>query len=191
MPFHHVAVAVNDMPAVDAFYCKAMGFELVKVNVGPTPEGGWAKHFFYDTGAGQLMAFWEIHDEKLGDEVKTALSLDMGLPPWVNHIAFDARDHDDLEARKQRMLDAGYDVIRIEHDFCTSIYTLDPNRILVEFCCTDEAFTADDRERARRAIWSNELENDPAAKVEHFKSQNPPAHQAVQPPSTGTTAPVT
>jgi catechol 2,3-dioxygenase-like lactoylglutathione lyase family enzyme len=183
MPFHHVAIAVNDMPAVDAFYSRAMGFRLVKVNVGPTPEGGWAKHFFYDIGDGELMAFWDIQDDKLGKDYKTAISMDMGLPPWANHLAFNASDHEDLEQHKERMLDAGYDVIRIEHDFCTSIYTLDPNRILVEFCCTDKEFNEEDRSRALSALWSNELENDAAPKVEHFKSPNEPVHQAVQPPS--------
>ena len=57
MPFHHLALATRDMPAIHKFYSKAMGFDLVKVERGPTPEGGFAKHFFFDTGAGELMAF--------------------------------------------------------------------------------------------------------------------------------------
>ena len=70
MAFHHVAVAAQDMPAIDAFYGEATGFELVKVEIAPTPDGGWAKHFFYDTGNGEMMAFWELHDEKIGDDYK-------------------------------------------------------------------------------------------------------------------------
>ena len=30
--------------------------------VGETAEGGWARHVFYDTRQGGLMAFWDIHD---------------------------------------------------------------------------------------------------------------------------------
>ena len=33
MPFHHVAVAAQDMPAIDAFYSEATGFDLVKVEI--------------------------------------------------------------------------------------------------------------------------------------------------------------
>ena len=46
MAFHHLAVATKDAVANDAFYEKAMGFRLVKVEVGATPAGGWAKHLF-------------------------------------------------------------------------------------------------------------------------------------------------
>ena len=41
-----------------------MGFDLVKVVVGETMEGGWARHVFYDTHQGGLIAFWDIHDER-------------------------------------------------------------------------------------------------------------------------------
>ena len=70
MPFHHIAVATKDMPAIDAFYGEATGFELVKVEIAPTPEGGWAKHFFYDTGNGEMMAFWELHDDTIGKDYR-------------------------------------------------------------------------------------------------------------------------
>jgi hypothetical protein len=39
-----------------------MGFELVKVAVGPAGKRGFAKHLFYDTGNGELIAFWDLHD---------------------------------------------------------------------------------------------------------------------------------
>ena len=102
MPFHHLAVAVRDMAAIHRFYTAAMGFELVKAEIAKTPEGGWAKHFFYTTGGDALMAFWELHDEKLPEEFPTGLSEAAGLPPWVNHVAFGAADAADLEVKKQR-----------------------------------------------------------------------------------------
>ena len=143
MPFHHVAVAARDMPAIDAFYSEAMGFELQKVEIAPTPAGGWAKHFFYDTGNGEMMAFWELHDETIGEDYKVALSTDMGMPPWVNHISFLAHDLDDLAVRRQRWLDHGYDVLEIDHGWCVSLYFLDPNGIMVEFCRDTEGFAVD------------------------------------------------
>ena len=47
MGYHHVALATAKLEATHRFYTEAMGFELVKTVVGPTPEGGWAKHVFY------------------------------------------------------------------------------------------------------------------------------------------------
>ena len=55
MGFHHLALATRDVKGTHAFYTQAMGFELVKVVAGATPTEGWSKHFFYETGDGQLM----------------------------------------------------------------------------------------------------------------------------------------
>ena len=92
MAFHHVALATPDIEATHRFYTEAMGFHLVKAVVAPTPEGGWAKHVFYDTGGGGMIAFWDLHVEAL-PTVRGAISRDLGLPEWVNHLAFDAPDH--------------------------------------------------------------------------------------------------
>jgi catechol 2,3-dioxygenase-like lactoylglutathione lyase family enzyme len=181
--FHHLAVATRTMPEIDAFYSQAMGFDLVKVEIAPTPEGGWAKHFFYDTGKGELMAFWEIHDEKIGDEFPTALSLGMNLPPWVNHYAFAADDLDDIERKKQRWLDTGYDVLEIDHNWVVSIYTLDPNGTLVEFAFNTEAFSEDDKAIARKAVWSDDIETGAPPKIANHKTTNAPVHENLTRPT--------
>jgi catechol-2,3-dioxygenase len=82
---------------------------------------------------------------------------------WVNHIAFAANDLDDIDGRKNRWLDAGYDVVEIDHGWCTSIYTNDPNGILVEWCTDTAAYTAEDRARALQLLQTAEpeLENPP------------------------------
>ena len=152
MSFHHTAFATRDPGATHAFYTEAMGFELVKVEVAPTPKGGWAKHFFYDTGGGELMAFWDLHDESIPEGWSPAISTGLGLPQWVNHLAFAASDLDDLENRKMRLLDAGHDVVEIDHGWCSSIYANDPNGILVEFCTTTRVFTEADRQEAQRLL---------------------------------------
>ena len=38
MAFHHVALATRDTAATHRFYTEVMGFELVKVVVGPQPR---------------------------------------------------------------------------------------------------------------------------------------------------------
>jgi catechol 2,3-dioxygenase-like lactoylglutathione lyase family enzyme len=177
MAYHHLALATRDMRATDLFYTRAMGFHLVKVEVGDTPEGGWAKHFFYETGDGPLLAFWEIHDESLPADFETGISAAAGLPVWVNHVAFRADGLEDLAKRRQRLLDHGYDVTEIDHRWCRSIYTLDPNRTLVEFCVTTEAFTAQDAARAREALGRDDLERVEPKSVAVHRAETRPIHE--------------
>jgi len=131
-----------------------MGFELVKVEVGKTEGGGFAKHLFFSTGPArdQLMAFWELHDDTLPTDWSPAISTGQGLPAWVNHVAFTAEDLDDLAARRDRWLGHGHDVLEIDHDWCVSVYTLDPNGILVEFCTLTRDLDTRDREEALRLL---------------------------------------
>jgi catechol 2,3-dioxygenase-like lactoylglutathione lyase family enzyme len=151
MAFHHLALATNDMDATHRFYTEAMGFELVKAVVAPTPSGeGWAKHVFYDTGGGGMIAFWDLHDDRVGTD-DCSISSGMGLPGWVNHLAFDA-SLDQLEAFTERWLRTGRDVVEVDHGFCRSIYTEDPNGNTVEWCADVRALTDQDRAEAAAAL---------------------------------------
>ena len=157
VPYHHLAVATRDIQAIHRFYTGPMGFELVKVQLGKTPEGGWAKHFFYSTGDEELMAFWEIHDDSLPSDFPTGLSQAAGLPLWANHVAFRAAGPEDLQEKKRRWIDEGCDVLEVDHGWCYSIYTTDPNGTMVEFCITTESFTEEDRRAAQDALTRDDL----------------------------------
>jgi catechol 2,3-dioxygenase-like lactoylglutathione lyase family enzyme len=162
--FHHVAIATNDLEATHRFYTEVMGFDLVKVVAGETMEGGWARHAFYDTHQGGLMAFWDIHDDNL-PAFNSSISKGLGLPGWTNHIAFDAPTLEDLATMRNRWLDHGEKVVEIDHGWCTSIYINDPNGIMVEFCTTTVAeFTAADRAAAAAMLTAEkpELEDSPS-----------------------------
>lgn len=161
MGFHHVAFAARDLAATHRFYTEACGFELVKAQVAPTDApGGWAKHVFYDTGGGtggqpgSMVAFWELHDERMTD-LDTAISTGLGFEPWVNHLAFAASSVEDLEARRDRWLANGHDAMQIDHGFCVSAYTMDPNGILVEFCVDVTPYTDADRRHALEALTAD------------------------------------
>ena len=163
MAFHHVALATTDLPATHRFYTEAMGFTLVKAVVAPTPEGGggWAKHVFYDTGGthqpgaatdgGELLAFWEMNGPSAPD-FDPAMSTSHGLPVWANHLAFFAKDREDLEARKQHWLACGHDVAEIDHGFCVSVYTTDPNGTMVEWCVDTRPLDDADRAHAEALL---------------------------------------
>jgi len=145
MAFHHVAITTRDPEATHAFYTEAMGFRLVRVEAAPGAEGGWARHLFYDTGNGECLAVWDIHDNPVvPDEFDPSISRGLGLPSWTNHLAFAAPDLDQLTVARERWREHGLDVLQINHGWCTSIYADDPNGIAVEFCCTTRALTDDD-----------------------------------------------
>jgi len=157
MGFHHVAFATRDTDATHRFYTEVMDFELVKVVSAATPgppgteHGGYSKHFFYSTGPDDhggdtgMIAFWEIHDESIGNDFPDNLNVAMGLPWWVNHIAFDAPTRADLDRHRERWQHHGHTVLEIDHEFCVSIYIRDPADNLVEFCHTTRPFTAAER----------------------------------------------
>ncbi|MDQ1436408.1 MAG: hypothetical protein QOK43_37 [Acidimicrobiaceae bacterium] len=163
MAFNHVAFATRDLAATHAFYTDVMGFRLAKVVAAVTEGPGWARHVFYDTGQGTgdsvggkgLIAFWDLHDPAIGDDFPTDLSRSHGLPPWVNHVAFDAPTLDALAAHRQRWREHGHTVAEVDHGFCVSIYITDPNGILVEFCCDTRPLNEADAAEAERLLWAD------------------------------------
>ena len=167
------------MAATHRFYTEACGFELVKGVVGPTEGGvGWAKHLFYDTGEtasvanGQrsLIAFWELHDERM-DGKDTAISTGLGFEVWVNHLAFSADSLDDLEAKRERWLDSGHDVMQMDHGFCVSVYTMDPNGILVEYCVDTAPYTAEDKAHALAVLQDANPSLEPMKEPQFFEAR--------------------
>ena len=197
MGYRHLAFASRDMQATQHFYADVLGFELVKAVAAPTDRpGGWAKHLFYAIGdhdgsenAGALIAFWELHDERMTDN-DTAISTGLGFEAWVNHVAFAADDLDDIARRRTQWLDAGVDVMEIDHGFCTSIYTMDPNGILVEFCTDTAPYTQADKDRAEQILRSDDpdLESPPPpfshSAAEHRASAAQPVTAAAGTPTT-------
>lgn len=166
MGLHHVAYAAKDIDATHVFYTEAMGFRLVKVVVGAT-EAGWSKHVFYDTGGQGLIAFWDLHDTKIGTDFRTDISTALGLPVHINHIAFRADGLEDLAVRRQRWQEHGITVAEIDHGFCQSIYATDPNGILVEFCTDTAGLTDEDAAEAERLLRdpNPEIEPDPPVTI--------------------------
>lgn len=171
MAFHHVALATRDAAATHAFYTEVMGFELVKVVAGPTPnEGpGFSKHFFYatepDATGKDLIAFWEIDDPEIGSDFGVDLNASAGLPGWVNHIAFDAPTRDALDAHRSRWQQHGKTVLEVDHGFCVSIYITDPSNNMVEFCHTTQDFTDEDRRQAAERLMDPRPAFDDAADI--------------------------
>jgi catechol 2,3-dioxygenase-like lactoylglutathione lyase family enzyme len=153
---HHLAITPKNFKASHEFYTEVMGFTLVKIVKRQAMGGakaGWTKHVFYDTGHGSYFVLWDLHLTGLAvDDWKAPISTGLGLPWWVNHIAFEVADLDELEVKKQRWLAAGNKVSEVVHEFITSIYTKDPDGNMVEFTCNTRALDEEDFEEARRLL---------------------------------------
>ena len=141
--FHHVAYACRDIDATHQFYEELMGFTLVHTEVEEMKDGGFFRHIFYDTGDGSCLAFFDVHGVGEKDGWDSAISTGVGLPVWVNHVAFTATEDQQLAA-KARMEAAGVEpLMEIDHGWCHSLYYLDPNGIMVEFCRDTPGITPD------------------------------------------------
>ena len=147
MGFHHVALATKDLQATHHFYTEVMGFSLVKTVIGPVPGSpeGWARHVFYDTGSQGMIAFWDLHDAQWADGYPTDINKLAGLPGWVNHFAYFAPSREFLDERRKNWTDHGHMVAEVNHEFCVSIYTSDPDGNTVEFCYDVREFTAEEK----------------------------------------------
>jgi catechol 2,3-dioxygenase-like lactoylglutathione lyase family enzyme len=163
MAYHHLALAASDMSKIHAFYEGVMGFELVKVEIASLPGGGWGKHFFYRMGGNdaRFIAFWELRDAPRQSEHIYDLNVAGKLPPGTNHISFAAESTAELTQWRKRWNAAGLDVLEIDHNWCHSVYTFDPNHNFVEFCLTTGSFDEADRARALGALTETEFSATP------------------------------
>jgi catechol 2,3-dioxygenase-like lactoylglutathione lyase family enzyme len=163
---HHLAITPRNFNTSHRFYTEAMGFKLVKIvkrqAMGGAKEG-WTKHVFYDTGDGGLFVLWDLHltAHTPNDQWDPSISTGVGLPWWVNHIAFGVKDLDELEERKQRWLANGCKVSEVVHEFITSIYTRDPDGNMVEFTCNTAELTKDDEHEAQELLTDDTPAVDP------------------------------
>ena len=148
---HHVAFATRDPEATYGFYTGKLGMPLVHTE-NHLQENGYLRHFFFDLGRGDYLAFFQVEDVGEEPDYRTALSLGAGLPIWVNHIAFRLDTEDELGAMAEKLKERDVEPIwEIDHGWCRSIYTVDPNGIMVEFCVTTQpdAFAQDEEEALR------------------------------------------
>ena len=160
MSIHHVAITPKDFDASHRFYTEAMGFPVVAAVKRQARGGaavGWTKHVFYDTGDGGWLALWDLHLTDLNDDDwRAPISTGLGLPWWINHLAFGVADLAALEERKQHWLSTGLKVSEVDHDFIRSIYTRDPDGNLVEFTTNTRSLDEADRIEALEILADDE-----------------------------------
>jgi catechol 2,3-dioxygenase-like lactoylglutathione lyase family enzyme len=127
---HHFAWRCRDAEETRALYEDVLGLPLVHVilnrRVPSTQEPMPHLHIFFQMGDGSYLAFFDLGDE-------TAALPSPNTPSWVNHIAIQVADNDELMAAKTRLEENGYDVLGVvDHRIIDSIYFFDPNGLRVE-----------------------------------------------------------
>lgn len=142
---HHMAFVSRDMDETVRFYTGVMGFPLVVTlqlppsdpfpGVVPGDLSG-AKHYFFDIGNGDRLAFFWCPNEKLAPDFAKAGA--------GNHIAFAVDTIEELEAASRHLKENGIRVhAEIDHSFCRSIYFEDTNGITLEIAVYEQPWTAE------------------------------------------------
>lgn len=132
---HHFAWRCRDAEETRHFYEDLLGLPLthvVRADVVPsTGEHCPYVHLFFEMRDGSSVAFFD-----LGDNLSAEPS--PNTPRWVNHLALQLGSVADVQTARQRLLDAGVEVLGpVDHDgFVQSIYFFDPNGIRLELTST-------------------------------------------------------
>lgn len=118
---HHMALICSDPETTIGFYQGLLGFPLVELFENRDYPG--SSHFFFDIGAGNMLAFFDFPE--------------LGLEPLpegiggVQHIAISVTPETFVEA-KARLESAGVDYVGPDMGVEESIYFKDPDGIGLE-----------------------------------------------------------
>jgi catechol 2,3-dioxygenase-like lactoylglutathione lyase family enzyme len=126
----HVAYRCKDAKETVEFYSDLLGMGFTTAfaedHVPSTGEYDPYMHVFLDAGNGNVLAFFELPQQK-------TMGRDENTPLWVQHIAFKVASEADLLAVKARAEARGLDVLGpTDHGIFKSIYFFDPNGHRVE-----------------------------------------------------------
>jgi catechol 2,3-dioxygenase-like lactoylglutathione lyase family enzyme len=163
---HHVAYRCKDAKQTVEFYRDVLGMEYTTAfaedHVPSTGEYDPYMHVFLDAGGGNVLAFFELPNQK-------DMGRDENTPKWVQHIAFRVASVEDLLAAKARAEAKGLDVLGpTDHGIFKSIYFFDPNGHRVELAA--DTGTAEELAELKRVA--------PAMLEEWSRTKKAPQHAA-------------
>lgn len=128
---HHLALVCKDMDATVRFYTEVLGMPLTAKLTLP----GGAKHFFFDMGGGNQLAFFHFPGapEAQPGVTSAADRTLMSAHGTMNHVAFSVPSEDALWNAWDELKEKGVKSMwALDHDFCKSIYFRDPDGIMLE-----------------------------------------------------------
>lgn len=130
---HHTAYVTKDQEATRAFYEDILGFPLLATWSEADELFGALRvycHTFFGLADGSALAFFQFADE--ADQQLFDPEL---VPSPFRHVALkvDADAQAELERRLQEANWKPEGTYVLEHGYCRSLYTEDPNGMLLEF----------------------------------------------------------
>jgi glyoxylase I family protein len=151
---HHVAYRCRDAQRTVDFYTQAVGLKYAAGLMPPeSARLSWPLnepgqpprkvvgeetdtiHIFFELGDGSYLAFFDVASAPEEKE-------DPATPWWVKHIAFEVPDMASLLEGKRRLEAHGVQVLGPkDHDFCQSIYFMDPDGHRLEMTVRTESVT--------------------------------------------------
>lgn len=140
---HHLALVTDDMEKTVKFWTEVLGCPIVvTLHLPPVdPFAGltWGdlgdkKHYFFDIGNGDRVAFFDFGDE-------APKTKDQG---FGHHVALGVPSEAALLEAKAHLEAHGVEVSDvIDHFFCKSIYFRDPNGVYLEYSWYSGPWTSD------------------------------------------------
>ena len=132
---HHTAYVSKDLEKTRHFYEDILGFPLVATWCEQEELFGKERtycHCFFGMEDGSALAFFQFaHDD---DDAE----FNKAVPPSpFRHIALNVDEEAQAEIEK-RISEAGIEPPQtyvLEHGYCRSVYVVDPDGMIVEFCC--------------------------------------------------------
>lgn len=134
---NHVAWRCIDAEQTRQFYEDLLGLPLAHIvrseRVPSTGEHAPFCHLFFEMRDGSYIAFFDIRDGR-------GATLSSDMPKWVHHFAFEVDTIDEVRAIKERLEQAGVEVLGVtDHHFVQSIYFFDPNGLRLEVTTRTES----------------------------------------------------
>ena len=155
MRLHHTAYLSKDLEKTRAFYEDIVGLPLVATWSEADELFGAVRvycHCFFGMPDGSALAFFQFAEKKDQDEFDPPLT-----PSPFRHIALNvtADAQADIHERLKKANWKPEGTYVLEHGYCRSLYTEDPNGMLLEFTCDApgaEQINADRRKDAHATL---------------------------------------
>jgi catechol 2,3-dioxygenase-like lactoylglutathione lyase family enzyme len=134
MRLHHNAYVVKDLETTRKFYEDTMGMPLLATWCEKADLFGKERtycHCFFGLKDESALAFFQFADADDQAEFGPELPLS-----GFRHIALKV-DKDHQQALLAKLKETGYDQNRyyfLDHGYCNSLYVIDPDGLIVEFC---------------------------------------------------------
>ncbi len=124
---NHLALVTPDMDATVRFWHGVLGARLVATLGTPS-----FRHYFFEVGTGNTVAFFEYADQPLDSYAKPA-----GVPypkaSQFDHLSLNLPDEDALLRLRERLKSNDCEVTDVvDHGFIRSIYFSDPHGMALE-----------------------------------------------------------